>query len=301
MKHQPGVTQELTSNALFLTWEVQIHTQAPDVIRNCIEFSKQLSKKHPDAQLTTVVGIGLNLWTQLSSQKPKEMKNFETLDTPIEKIVSTQGDVFFHIKSMRTDFCFEVAQFIQNAFAPFAQVKDETHGFQYLDSRDLTGFIDGTANPKGETERQEAALIGKEDPDFIRGSYMIAQRFVHRLSEWSQLSVEEQENAIGRTKEDSIALEGDRKLPHSHITRAETHVNGEELKIVRQSLPYGNATGEKGLFFIAYSKSRITFDLMLRRLYGLEKDGIHDRLMEFTSPVLSGYYFAPSEELLNQL
>jgi deferrochelatase/peroxidase EfeB len=47
----------------------------------------------------------------------------------------------------------------------------EVHGFQYLDSRDLTGFIDGTENPKGAGARARAALVGEEDPVFAGGSF----------------------------------------------------------------------------------------------------------------------------------
>ena len=48
---------------------------------------------------------------------------------------------------------------------PLATVAEEIHGFRYRDSRDLTGFIDGTENPKGKN-RAAAALIGEEDRPF---------------------------------------------------------------------------------------------------------------------------------------
>ena len=54
-----------------------------------------------------------------------------------------------------------------------ATVAEEIHGFRYRDSRDLTGFIDGTENPKGKA-RAAAALIGEEDRPFAGGSYFFA-------------------------------------------------------------------------------------------------------------------------------
>jgi len=36
-------------------------------------------------------------------------------------------------------------------------------------------------------------------------------------------------------------------------------------------------------------------------MLGNSGDGIPDRLMEFSSPVTGSYYFAPSQEDLNQL
>jgi putative iron-dependent peroxidase len=59
-------------------------------------------------------------------------------------------------------------------------VAKEIHGFRYRDSRDLTGFIDGTENPKGKA-RAVAALIGEEDRLFAGGSYVAVQRYVHDL------------------------------------------------------------------------------------------------------------------------
>ena len=34
-----------------------------------------------------------------------------------------------------------------------AMLTEEVHGFRYLDSRDLTGFIDGNENPKAKPWR----------------------------------------------------------------------------------------------------------------------------------------------------
>ena len=59
---------------------------------------------------------------------------------------------------------------------PVATMTEEIHGFRYRDSRDLTGFINGTENPKGRA-RALAALIGDEDRPFADGSYVAVQRY----------------------------------------------------------------------------------------------------------------------------
>ncbi len=61
--------------------------------------------------------------------------------------VATQEDVFFWIHSNRHDRNFEVALAARRAFAPIGALARETPSWVYLDSRDLTGFIDGTENP----------------------------------------------------------------------------------------------------------------------------------------------------------
>ncbi len=37
---------------------------------------------------------------------------------------------------------------------------------------------------------------------------------------------------------------------------------------------------------------------MLLRMFGTSGDGVHDRMLNFVTPVDGAYYFAPSEELL---
>ena len=177
---------------------------------------------------------------------------------------------------------------------------DLVQDFRYLDSRDLTGFIDGTENPSGDAQRAAVALIGDEDPDFAGGSYVFVQRYVHKLNTWAALSEPEQEAAIGRSKADSKELPETIKPPSAHISRVVIEENGEELEIVRHSFPYGTLN-EHGLFFIAYTRNLDIPEQMLCRMLGATGDGHHDRLMDFTQAVSGAHFFAPSLELLTQL
>ena len=52
-------------------------------------------------------------------------------------------------------------------------------GFQYRDSRDLTGFIDGTENPEGEEARQTAIIPAGSPGE--GGSFVLSQKWVHDL------------------------------------------------------------------------------------------------------------------------
>lgn len=57
----------------------------------------------------------------------------------------------------------------------------------------------------------------------------------------------------------------------------------------------------KVYFFIAYTKDLNIIDAMLLRMFGTSGDGIHDRMLHFVTPVDGAYYFAPSEELLEEV
>ncbi|MGB8811307.1 MAG: peroxidase, partial [Acinetobacter calcoaceticus] len=42
-------------------------------------------------------------------------------------------------------------------------------------------------------------------------------------------------------------------------------------------------------------------DAMLKRMFGTSGDGINDRLLHFVTPLDGDYYFAHSEELLEEI
>jgi len=94
-------------------------------------------------------------------------------------------------------------------------------------------------------------------------------------------------------------LDGDERPETSHLTRVDLKENGKGLKIVRQSLPYGTASGPHGLYFIAYCARLHNIEQQLLSMFG-ETDGKRDDMLRFTRPVTGGYYFAPSlDKLLN--
>ena len=88
-------------------------------------------------------------------------------------------------------------------------------GFVYHDSRDLTGFIDGTANPFLD-EAPLVAVVPDVEPG-AGGSCAMTMRFVHDLAAFDALAAHDQELVFGRTKADSVELAAGRqaaRLPH---------------------------------------------------------------------------------------
>ncbi len=177
------------------------------------------------------------------------------------------------------------------ALRQVADLELEQFGYRYRDSRDLTGFIDGTENPKT-WEAGEVALIPNGAAG-AAGSYAITMRWVHDLDRFHALPVHEQEQVIGRTKSDSVELDDADKPPSAHISRVVIEEGGEELEIYRRSVPYFGMQ-QHGLYFVAFSASRHRYDAMLARMFGTSGDGEHDRLTEFTKPVSGSFWFVPS-------
>lgn len=296
---QGAVLQEAGSVSIYVSFRVQGEYRA--FARACAglpDLTSRVASTDPSAALATAIAFSPEYWSRIQDKTPKGLRPFKHLHGTPGILPATDADCFLHVKSNRHDLNFELVRRFFETVETFTTVLEEIHGFTYQDTRDLTGFIDGTMNPKGE-ERTEVACIGNEDADFAGGSFVLTQRYVHNLKSWATLSTEDQERVIGRRKKDSAGLET--TPPNAHIARAETHVNGVELKIVRHSQPYGTATGEKGLFFIAYAKDTFVFNAMLQRMMGLSGDGTHDRLMSFTKAVTGQYFFVPSLERLSAL
>src|SRR5262245_355096 len=301
---QSGIIPDSSPNALFLILRIREPvTHGPIVAKIAAGVPSLVSKvgaSDPRAKLVCTVGFGSEFWDVISPNKrPAGLHPFRAIAANGRSAPNTGGDVLFHILSKRHDLNFEFATLLRYQLGDSVEVTDEVHGFQYLDSRDLTGFIDGTENPKGK-ERGPVALIGAEDPAFADGSYVFTQRYVHNLTKWATVPQKEQEKVIGRRKPDSKELSDRAKPPMAHISRVVIEEHGEELEIVRHSFPYGTVS-ESGLFFIAYTKTLPTPEKMLSRMMGTTGDGLHDHLMDYTQAVSGVTFFAPSLEVLKSL
>lgn len=267
---QPGVLPAGGAHTCFLTFMAD-HGAEPTVlskaIRDSLSSARALAKKAKTARLLCTLGIGSELWDRLSpARRPAGLRPFRAVTANGRVAPATGGDLFLQITSDRHDLNLDLAMGLVRQLQPLATVAEEIHGFRYRDSRDLSGFIDGTENPKGKA-RALAALIGDDDRPFAGGSYVAVQRYVHDLEQWRRLDDREQEQIIGRTKRGSVELSKAKKPKTAHISRVVTERDGAELQILRQSYPWGTVR-EARLYFTAYTKSLDVFDLMLARMMG---------------------------------
>ncbi|MFW2161405.1 Dyp-type peroxidase [Acinetobacter beijerinckii] len=261
----------------------------------------RLITQHPNDQIKTAIAFGPELWSQLYTETPTGFKQLNpeqgAFNMPVEP-----ADVFIHIASARADICFAMSQAFFAGIQTKVDVLDERPCFRFFDGRDMTGFIDGTENPQFPDDRAETALLPEDAEAFADGSFIFAQRYIHDLAKWQQLKVDAQEQVFGRTKLESIELDDDIKPENAHIARTVVEdEDGEEMEILRHSLPYGDGKGEQGLFFVAYTNNLSIIDAMLQRMFGTSGDGIHDHLLHFTTAIDGAYYFAPSDELLEEI
>jgi porphyrinogen peroxidase len=295
---QFGIFAQGTIAHAFVEWDLR-----PDV--DMTEAARVLGRlRGPTVSaggVNLVVAFGSELWRALApDQVPDGLGPFQRIGTlGGHHAPAAQHDLWLWINGSSQDIVFEHTQAAARAITEVAELASEQVAFVHRDSRDLTGFIDGTANP-AIADAPAAALVADGQPG-AGGSHVLAMRWVHDLDAFEALSIEEQERVIGRTKASSIELEDEAKPPTAHIARVEIEDEaGNELPIYRRSVPYGTVA-EHGLYFVAFSADRSRFDTMLGRMFGTDGDGRHDRLTDFSRPVSGAYYYAPPQNLLAEL
>lgn len=284
---------------LILVVDVAAAPRAAAALATVPDLVRAVAQRDAAAELSCVVAIGADAWDHLvpGRGRPAQLHPFAALSDGGRHAPSTAGDVLLHIRAAREDFCHELARLVLDRLGTAARVVEETHGFAYLDSRDLIGFVDGTENPAGE-ERLAFTIVGDEDPAHAGGSYVTTQRYVTDFAAWQAQATEAQEAIIGRTKADDVEL--DDALPTAHKERAKIVRDGAEQKILRHNRAYGSAT-ESGTFFIAYARDLSVTEGMLERMFVADADGHYDRLLDFSRPVSGAHFFAPAQDVLESL
>jgi putative iron-dependent peroxidase len=248
------------------------------------------------------MGIGSEAWDRLfGAPRPAELHPFREIKAGPRHAVATPGDLMFHIRAKRMDLCFEMATQVMAALGEAVSGVDEVHGFRYFDDRDLIGFVDGTENPSGQAA-DDAAYIGAEDMAFAGGSYVIVQKYLHDVAGWNALSTEAQERIIGRQKLSDIELDDMVKPTYAHNALAKVVVDGKEIKIIRDNMPFGRvAEKEFGTYFIGYARSPRTIEQMLQNMFVGLPPGNYDRLLDFSVAKTGSLFFVPSATFLENV
>ncbi|MFF0201173.1 Dyp-type peroxidase [Streptomyces sp. NPDC005017] len=302
MSQAQPVLDPPTSAATFLILTVKEggEPQTRTLLSELASLTRAIGFGHPTARLTCVAGIGSLAWDRITAgaPRPPALHPFRELAGPRHRAVSTPGDLLFHIRAERQDLCFALTTEILKGLSDLVTVEDEVQAFSYLDSRNLLGFVDGTENPVGPVA-SETALIGVEEPGFEGGSHAVVQKYLHEVDAWDKLSVEEQEQTIGRTKLTNLEI----NAPGSHVkVNTLTDADGDERRILRGAMPFGRpGHGEFGTYFIAYARDPEITETMLTRMYlGTAETG-PDPLLDFSRAVTGTRFFVPSATFLSDL
>lgn len=302
------VDAPLTSSAVLLTLAMTDAAEATATVRDVLssieDITKNVAFRDLSAALACTVGIGSDVWDAVTgAPRPAELHPFREVRGAVHTAPGTAGDLQLHIRANRRDLCFELERQLLDRFGDSVRVVDETVGFRYFDARDLLGFVDGTANPVG-AALPASTVIGDEDPAGTGGSYLVVQKYVHRMAAWNALTAEQQEAVIGRTKSDNI------ELPDAGAAEQKSHKTlstivddaGVEHDILRDNMPFGApGRGEFGTYFIGYTRRLWVIERMLERMFVGDPPGKHDRLLDASEALTGGVFFAPPATFLASL
>jgi len=275
------------------------------VIKEAIKAARAAGR---DVGMVTPINIcilfGPTLLADLGGEMPDDFQKYPGYESPDGKVAKgTQEELLLWVHSDDKDLCWETQFNFRNAVAGHMNVARETPTFIYRNSLDLTGFIDGTGNPEPE-DQHDRAVVPEGQPG-AGGSFCIAQRWVHDLNYFNGLSLEDQQNTFGRTKDDSTRL--GTQVPTSHLSHVELR-EGETAdestpkrgEMVRRSTPYAFHDGTVGLYFMGFCKSQAPMRERMEAIYGINGQA-RDALTDYSTPASGSYYFAPSVEALETM
>ena len=289
---------------IFLTVTVRPGQEgaARDALADVPGLLRAVGFRIPETRLSCVVGIGSELWDRTYDDvpRPRHLHPFEPLEGGKHAAPATPGDLLFHLRATRPDVCFEMSHQLMRRFDGIVDCADEVHGFRYWDERDLLGFVDGTESPTSHVAAVQAALIDEDDPAYVGGSYVIVQKYLHDLTAWDALPVEQQELVIGRRKLSDVEIPDAAKPANSHVAlNTIEDPDGTERQIVRDNLPFGSAgAGEFGTYFIGYAADPGVTEQMLRNMFIGRPPGNYDRILDFSTAVTGCLFFVPPADFL---
>lgn len=236
---------------------------------------------------STVVGLGQPLVGSLGPGGPA-LRGFAGLSGPGCAFPSTQGALWAFAGGPDPGHSLHRLRALRRLLGEAFRLDEDVQAFKHDTGRDLSGYEDGTENPKGKAALATAVVDGA-GRGLDGSSFVVAQRWVHDLHRLEAMAPGRRDRLIGRRRDTNAEMAS---APRSaHVKRTAQEDFTPPAFMVRRSMPWGGL-GEHGLYFVGYAASLDPFDRSLRRMAGLE-DGVVDRLFAFTRPVSGGYYWCP--------
>ncbi len=275
---QPGILAPLPRLARHLTFSLKPQSDPAAAM-------KELGRIANGEKI--VVGIGQSLALALNANiaglKPFPVYVNAGIDIP-----STPAALWCWLRGDDRGELVHQTRQLRQLLAPAFLLTNVTDAFQYKDSRDLTGYEDGTENPEG-ADALEAAIVQDAGQGMDGSSFVAIQQWVHNLTHFQAMSQTTQDHTIGRRKSDNEELDNAPKS--AHVKRTAQEAFEPEAFVLRRSMPWADAADE-GLVFVAFGRSFDAFEAQLYRMSGLE-DGTPDALFSFTRPVTGSYFWCP--------
>ena len=275
--HQPGILKEIPEVSRYLTCQL-----LPDA-----HPGKALSRLAEHVDEHTVVGLGHASVARLGRMIPG-LREPMCLAGPEISFPATPAALWLWLRGSDRGELVHRTHALEDVLDGAYAIESIVDGFKFQDGRDLSGYVDGTENPKGEDAMTAAFAIAPRE-GLTGGSYVAVQTWVHQLNRLQDFSADEQDNMVGRSRATNEELAS--APPSAHVKRTAQESFAPEAFLLRRSMPWADRDGE-GLVFVAFGRSFDAIEAIQRRMVGLE-DGITDALFRFTQPISASYFWCP--------
>jgi putative iron-dependent peroxidase len=302
---QPAIFNEMGRNQ----WYVHLsRVEGADLgkIKGVLRDAVNAAAGH---DINLCVLFGPTLLADLGGPAVEDFQPYQTFvsaDGSGREAKGTQEELLLWWNGTEKDMIWELQFNVRTALEGDMRVARETPTFVWRDSWDFTGFVDGTGNP--EPHRQPEVAIIPDGKPGAGGSFAIAQRWVHDLTAFNALPVDQQEAVFGRKKapatEKTATIASTSHL--AHVELREDGNNGHEGspkrdEIARRSTPYAFHDGTVGLYFMAFCNRQAPLRERMNAMYNTDGKGVRDQLTDFSNPASGSFYFAPGVEDLNRM
>lgn len=329
--HQMGIELEMQAVTNFVAFDLKAETDRAamlrwmrlitDDIQRLAAGQPVLADPAPElmigpARFSAYVGFGTSLFRKLGleDQMPQGFVELPSFKVDQLKEEFSGGDVLIHVAADDPIVLAHGTRALVRDSMPFATVRWTQSGFAHtpgmvpggMTHRNLMGQVDGTANPKIETDDFDQVVWIDSGPSWIQGgTLLVFRRIAMQLDTWDQLGVPAKEEVIGRRLDNGAPLTGEREedvpdlaarhpnglsvIPDfAHIRRAAPASEGE--RIFRRPFSYESGFSAEGsldvgLLWTAYqrdiSKQFIPIQQRLDEL---------DLLNEWTVPIGSAVF-----------
>lgn len=279
MRHpQPGILAPIPAAARYLTCSLRPDADPREALRRLAELV--------DGD-ETVAGLGQSLVHALGAQV-EGLRRFPAIHGPAVDIPATPAALWLWLRGEERGELLHRGRALAAALGDAFEVVQVVDAFRHDGGRDLTGFEDGTENPKDEAA-EAAALVPASGGALAGSSFVAVQQWVHDFRAFDAKLPQDQDLAIGRHRLSNEEIED---APASaHVKRTAQEDFEPEAFVLRRSMPWVEGQ-QAGLMFVAFGKSFDAFEAQLRRMSGME-DGIVDALFSFTRPLTGAYFWCP--------
>ena len=275
---QPGILAAVPRAARYLTFNLKGGAQPKQALRS---LAKEADGK------ACVVGLGAPLLAALGVTIDG-LRTFARFPGAKVDIPATPAALWCWLRGDDRGEIALRARRIEHMLAPAFAVDGVIDAFRYGRGLDLTGYEDGTENPRGR-KAVATAILDDARPGLGGSAFVAVQQWAHDLDRFEAMPRKDQDNAIGRRRSDNKELGN--APPSAHVKRTAQESFSPEAFVLRRSMPWADAA-RAGLVFVAFGKSLDAFEAQLKRMVGAE-DGTVDALFTFTRPVTGAYFWCP--------